>query len=118
MRLRIVVSISAVVLSLAGMAHAQEATFQSQTEAEIVPGQFIVKTTPGTDVAQFVIQSLSDDVRMIDVLPEVGMLVIEAEGADFAELTMQTLNMPVIAYIEPVYVVRIDATPNDPSYGQ
>ena len=58
MRHRIAVSVSAAVLSLAGMVHAQEATFQSQTEAEIVPGQFIVKTTPGTDVAKFGIQSL------------------------------------------------------------
>ena len=117
MRHRIAVSVSAAVLSLAGMVHAQEATFQSQTEAEIVPGQFIVKTTPGTDVAKFGIQSLSDGARVVDVLPEVGMLVIEAEGADFAELTAQTLNLPGIAYIEPVYVVRVDATPNDPSYG-
>ena len=117
MRHRIAVSITAAVLSFAGMAYAQEATFQSQTEAEIVPGQFIVKTAPGMDVAQFAIQTLSDGARVVDVLPEVGMLVIEAEGVDFTEMTVQSLNMPGIAYIEPVYVVRIDATPNDPNYG-
>ncbi|MFZ7090797.1 S8 family peptidase [Primorskyibacter sp. 2E233] len=118
MKHRISLLISAAVISAAGLAYAQEATFESQTEPEVVPGQFIVKTSPGTDMARFSIQSLSDGVRVIDTLPEVGMLVIEAPDAEFGALSTRSLNVPGIAYIEPVYVVRADATPNDPDYPQ
>ncbi len=100
----------------AGMAQAQEPTFPSLTEAEIIPGQFIVKTAPGVEAADLILSAMSDETRIIDVLREVDMLIIEAEDVDAAELMASALDQPGIAYIEPVYRVQADVTPNDPDY--
>lgn len=99
-------------------AAAQEASFPSQTDAEVVPGQFIVKLEPGVEVAAMSADALGVDVTVIDTLPLVGAIVVEVEGqAEFGTLSARALEIPGVAYIEPVFVVRIDAEPNDPDYG-
>ena len=116
---RLICSAAVLTLASTGLALAQEATFQSQTEAEVVPGQYIVKTVPGFNAESLSAKSLGNNVRVIDTLPLVGVQVVEIDGAaELGVLTERALQIPGVAYVEPVYVVRANATPNDPQYPQ
>ncbi len=103
----------------ASSALAQEATFKSQTQAEVVPGQYIVKTVPGFRSAAMTAQALGSDFKVIDDLPLLGAQVIEMPRAqDPSALRARARNIPGVSYIEPVYVVRVNVSPNDPRYSE
>lgn len=100
------------------LALAQEATFKTQTEIEVVPGQFIVKNAPGAVSADVSGRLQAFNLNVVDSLPLVGAQVVSAPGVSLQDLVARTAKVAGIAYIEPVYVVRANATPNDPRYPQ
>lgn len=102
----------------AGTAAAQEATFESQTEAEVVPGQYIVKMEPGAATRALTIRAFGAEATLVDILPLIGARVIQFdEDVEFGALATRALGIPGVAYIEPVYVVRADVDPGDTDYG-
>jgi subtilisin family serine protease len=110
---------AAPIVLLVTSAAAQEPTFRSQGEPEIVPGEFIIKVVPGFDETAMPAGILDDTFSIIDTLPLVGAMVVKTgqEGIAADALIQRLESLPGIAYVEPVYVVRADATPNDTSYG-
>jgi len=114
---KLTIASAAITLFSTSAAFAQEASFQSQEETEVVPGQYIIKTVPGFNVNTLETESLGDEVGVIDTLPLVGAQIVEiADDSEIGSLTTKSLDIPGIAYIEPVYVVRVNETPNDPQY--
>lgn len=102
-----------------GMATAQEATFPSQTEVEVVPGRYIVKTAPGFVTSALSAEALNANIRIVDTLPLVGAHIIEVQGQpDFEALAARALQISGVEYIERDFVVRADAQPNDGDYAQ
>lgn len=111
-----------VALPVAAVVHAQEASFPSLSEPETVPGQYIVKLEPGVEATGARLGALGEGVEVIDTLPLSNLQIIRTDdGPGIETLSTRAEDIPGIAYIEPVYLVRIDQDPrepNDPSYAR
>lgn len=104
---------------LAGASFAQEASFESLTEAVVVPGQYIVKKDPGVEFQALQLGAMGEGINVVSTLPLIGAQVVQLEeGPDVQSLSALAEDIPGVLYIEPVYELRIDVEPNDPRYGE
>lgn len=97
-------------------AFAQGASFPSLSEAEVVPGQFIIKNAPGVNALAVAKTLAARNFEVIETLPLTGVQIVTAPEQAFNILAREVQALDGIAYIEPVYRVQIDVTPNDPQY--
>jgi subtilisin family serine protease len=97
---------------------AQEATFRTQTTAEVVPGQFIVKYTSRTRQAEQRESLSQKNVDVVETFPLIGADLIQIGDRNEAFARGLATDLPDVEYIEPVYVVRATKVPNDPRYSE
>jgi len=84
-----------------------------------VPGQLLVKlsdTTPAIAAAL----AAQNGLAVLEAIPQLGILVVEAPGAGTSE-TLATAaaeleTSPAVEWVEPNYTFTLDATPDDPYY--
>lgn len=108
--------VAILVLAFSGAGIAQEPTFQTPTEPEVVPDQFIVKYQPGVQLQPVAEQMSARNFTVVGTLPLIGAQIVTAPDRSLAFMQEETADVPGIAYIEPVYVVHAAADPNDPDY--
>ncbi len=99
-------------------------TDRTDVDAPAVPGQFLVKFTPGTKsrARSNFVQSMGG--RMVDRVSALDIDVVEfpalkAKDSKAAkdELLKVLKSNPNVEYVEPNYVYTVDFTPNDPNLG-
>ncbi len=97
---------------------------QAQQEIELYQGrevasrQVLVKLRVNSTAVRQQIQQLAgaDIVRALS--GSLGIVAIHSRGIDVAGLIATLRNSPLVAYVEPDYIVRASATPNDPYFPQ
>ncbi len=110
---------TSLVMAFGSSAYAQQASFTSNVQPEIVPGQFIIKIAPGVNAASVTNELVRNNINVVSTLPLTGIqIVTTSENKSYSSLAAEVLSLANVAYIEPVYRVHIDVKPNDPQYPQ
>jgi len=108
-----------------GASHDKPAAAQSPVEPERVPGEIILAFVPGTsetELAAFYADHADDGVaEKEDLAPSSAyrgrpMRVVSVPEASTDSLLAKLSADPRVHVAEPNYVIRLIATPNDPSY--
>lgn len=98
-------------------ADSEVASFTHPNEAEIVPGQYIVKFKQGISRTEGISILSGYNISSAENFDSIGASLLKFnEGVSDAQ-AMETLQQnPEIEYVEPVYRVYATVTPNDPKY--
>jgi uncharacterized repeat protein (TIGR01451 family) len=86
-----------------------------------VPGEVLVKVRAGVSPADITnLQALAgaDDTRRISTLSSGMILRMHSHSKSVEALTSSLFGKANVLYVEPNYILHLDATPNDPSYAQ
>lgn len=91
--------------------------FASQPEA--VPGEFVIKLKDNVSLSSS-IQILRNELGHIkSVIPRQNIVVIKRPVFEIQSTTVKSLAAnPLVDIVEPNYIYRINAVPNDPMFGQ
>ncbi len=86
-----------------------------------VPGEVLVKVRAG--ISQDEIASLkalagADEAQRLSALSSGTILRLHSRTKNVQDLTQLLHGKPNVVYVEPNYILRLAATPNDPSYSQ
>src|SRR5919106_1350024 len=108
---RILVAAScAVAVSMAGAG--------SASAAEYAQGQVIVKYAPGTSTSErLALFERTGVLRTLGEVRRVGAYVVKVTG-DAAAVAARLNRSAHVAYAEPDYILRTQATPNDARFGE
>jgi thermitase len=90
-------------------------------EPEAVPGEFIVKLKPAAAHAKMTQAVLSESLRAYvkNQIADLDLVVIKRPVFETQRSVIQSLGQnPLIEYVEPNYIYRINRTPNDPLLGR
>ncbi len=88
-------------------------------EHEAVPGQYIIKYRPQVSAGDRMAMRSNLGAQPVRDLSLIDAQVLQAESGDIDhEYAKQLLASGAVDYIEPNYIVRTNATSNDPSMGQ
>ena len=90
-------------------------------EPEAVPGEFIVKLKPAAAHAKMTQSVLSESLQAYvkNQIADLDLVVIKRPVFETQKSVIQTLSQnPLIEYVEPNYIYRINKTPNDPLLGR
>ena len=85
-----------------------------------VPGEVLVKVRSGVSPADIAgLQALAgaDEAQRISTVSSGMILRMRSRSKSVEALTASLFNKPNVLYVEPNYILRLAATPNDPSYG-
>src|SRR6266567_1264611 len=94
----------------------------AQTETynghEVAKQQVLLKlrNPNATILQQLRLSADADDLRPLN--NALGLFVIHSRSASSTALLAALQNLPFVAYIEPDYIVKKSASPNDPSFSQ
>jgi thermitase len=112
---------------MASFAPASAASQQARTSVAgpAVPGQFVVKFSPGLAAADRAKAALSVGAKVIDRIAaldaetiEVAAIKANPSSAAAEHLMIALKQNPNVLYVEPNYLYRADWVPNDPGYSQ
>ena len=126
-----------VVLSVLCVVPLEAAKLLQKGDVKIVPGKFVVKLKPtglskqanissvSRIAGQYAVQNMKQvfnkarNTKVKEQLNLNNVYVMEtSESSDIWEIVRELQNDPEVEYAEPVYINKIDATPNDPLYSQ
>jgi subtilisin family serine protease len=85
---------------------------------EYVPGQLIVKFEPGATSAEMTAVKNDLGWRTIRRFPRIGAELVELVDVTVEEAVLRYGDRASIRYVEPNYVIRLDAMPDDPMFDQ
>jgi len=91
------------------------------TEPEAIPGEYLVKLKPMTNVMSGRGQTLSQRLGAYvkSSIPELNIVVVKRAVVETQRSAIKTLNQnPLVEYSEPNYIYRINKMPNDPDFGK
>ena len=86
-----------------------------------VPGEVLVKVRSGVspaDISNLQALAGADETQRISTLSSGMILRMHSRSKSIEALTTSLSGKPNVLYVEPNYILRVDATPNDPSYAQ
>lgn len=90
-------------------------------EAESVPGEYIVKLKSGAVRAQYTKEALALNLKSYvkNQIEDLDLVVIKRPVFETKNAVIENLaNNPMVEYVEPNFIYRINKTPNDPMLGQ
>lgn len=95
------------------------ATVSLAKEAESVPGQYLVQLKPQVRLQNF--QNLSQDLgaQVLRKIPNTNILVVQKGAVELTSSSIAQLSAnPMVQLVEPNYIYRAEAVPNDPLLGK
>ncbi|MFN8847999.1 MAG: S8 family serine peptidase [Bdellovibrionales bacterium] len=98
-----------------------QAKGEKQKEPEFVPGEFVVKLKPHVAQAKFTKDILGQNLKSYikNQIEDLNLVVIKRPVFETKSSVIENLsNNPLVEYIEPNFIYRINKTPNDPMIGQ
>ena len=105
-------------LSAAANLFAQPITQAAEKEETFVVNELLVKYTDGTTSAAARLANERFGARVVREFPEIGWQLVELpKNLSVSEAATLYSSFAGIEFAQPNYIYKIQATPNDPSYG-
>lgn len=92
-----------------------------QQEPEAVPGEYIVKLKPSVSHVMFEKDALAQNLKAYvkNQIPDLNLVVIKKPVFETKNAVLENLsNNPLVEYVEPNFIYRLNKVPNDPMLGQ
>jgi thermitase len=109
--------IIALVVALLGWGSPLNALASADSYQEGNLAQILVKFQPGTSASTIAEVHCQNGGRVVEVIPQIGVQVVEVLASQLEEKLAAYLSHPSVEYAEPNSQAQIMATPNDSGFG-